>query len=151
MKFDKGILGVVIVVIALFGTIFAGYILNVQEETVSVNEYNRVTDVTSLFQFSEQPDYVEYNPAKNYTGYSYLGTSGVDYTPSVTTNQYLMDASSIGNTTIDTTSSLTNAFSHEYLVLYVNGQLCYSFGATSNSFKKISLEDVLGRRTWNKK
>ena len=103
MRFDKGICGVVIVVIALFGTIFAGYFLNVDQETVTVTNYDRVTDVSSLFTYTQQPDYVEYNPAKNYTGYqlSDLSAKGVSYTQASGVNQYPMTTASSTTITVD--------------------------------------------------
>lgn len=103
MKFQSGILGVIIVVIALMGTIFGGYLMNVHQEQVTTTNYDPVTDVTSLFNFTEQPDYIEYNPAKNYTGYSLSNGSatGVDYTSSSTINQYYMSSSTTTTTTVD--------------------------------------------------
>ena len=103
MKFQSGILGVIIVVIALMGTIFGGYLMNVHQENVTTTNYEPVTDVTSLFNFTEQPDYIEYNPAKNYTGYSLSNGSatGVDYTSSSTINQYFMSSSTTTTTTVD--------------------------------------------------
>ena len=103
MKFDKGILGVVIVVIALFGTIFTGYLLNAEQETVTVTEYDKVTDVTSLFNFTEQPDYIDYNPAKNYTGYTLSdgSSNGVSYTRASGVNQYPMSTTSSSTVTVN--------------------------------------------------
>lgn len=103
MKFQSGILGVIVVVIALTGTIFGGYIMNVHQENVTTTNYDPVTDVTSLFNFTEQPDYIEYNPAKNYTGYSLSNGSGtgVDYTSSPTINQYYMSSTTTSTITVD--------------------------------------------------
>ena len=103
MKFDKGVVGVVIVVIALFGTIFAGYFLNVDQETVTVMKYDKVTDVSSLFNYTEQPDYIEYNPAKNYTGYQLSdgSSNGVDYTHASGVNQYPMSTTSSSMITVN--------------------------------------------------
>ena len=108
MKFDKGVVGVVIVVIALFGTIFTGYFMNVDQETVTVNDYDRVTDVSSLFNYTQQPDYIEYNPAKNYTGYmlSDGSSNGVSYTHASGVNQYPM--STVSSTTITVDLSILN-------------------------------------------
>lgn len=103
MKFDKGICGVVIVVIALFGTIFTGYFLNVDHETVTVTEYDRVTDVSSLFTYTQQPDYIDYNPAKNYTGYQLSdgSSNGVSFTQASGINQYPMSTTSSTTITVD--------------------------------------------------
>lgn len=103
MKFQSGILGVIIVVVALMGTIFGGYLMNVHQEQVTTTNYDPVTDVTSLFNFTEQPDYIEYNPAKNYTGYSLSNGSGtgVDYTSSPNINQYYMSSTTSSTITVD--------------------------------------------------
>ena len=114
MRFDKGVVGVVIVVIALFGTIFAGYFLNVDQETVTVTKYDRVTDVSSLFNYTEQPDYIEYNPAKNYTGYQLSdgSSNGVDYTHASGVNQYPMSTTS--STTITVNLNVLNSTQQAY-------------------------------------
>lgn len=103
MKFQSGILGVIVVVVALMGTIFGGYILNVHQENVTTTVYDPVTDVTSLFNFTQQPDYIEYNPAKNFTGYSLSNGSGtgVDYTTSPNINQYYMSSTTASSITVD--------------------------------------------------
>lgn len=112
MKFQSGILGVIIVVIALMGTIFGGYLMNVHQENVTSTNYEPVTDVTSLFNFTEQPDYIEYNPAKNFTGYTLSDGSatGVDYTSSSTINQYYMSSSTTSTITVDL--SVLNSTTH---------------------------------------
>lgn len=109
MKFQSGILGVIVVVIALTGTIFGGFILNVNQEFTSATDYTDVTDVTSLYRFDSQPDYLDYNPAKNFTGYKLSNNtgSGISYTQSSTMNQYYMGTNSSYTTSYDLTSMYT--------------------------------------------
>lgn len=109
MKFQSGILGVIVVVVALMGTIFGGYILNVNSETIVTTDYTSVTDVSSLYSYRETPDYIEYNPAKNFTGYqlSNGSDSGISFTQSSTINQYYMGQSSGSSSIVDVTSLLT--------------------------------------------
>lgn len=94
MRFNTGVLGVVIVVIALLGTVLAGFVLNVTPTTHTATSYDYVTDVSGLFDYTEQADYIEYSPAKNLTGYSYVDGSGagVDYVRATVANQYMMKA-----------------------------------------------------------
>ena len=85
MKFKSGMLGLCIVVLSLFGTILAGFCLDVESNTRTVTNYEYVTDVTGLFDIGNAPQYIEYNPSSNYTGYAY---NSVNYTPAGSINQY---------------------------------------------------------------
>ena len=85
MKFKSGMLGLCIVVLALFGTILAGFCLDVESQTRTVTNYEYVTDVTGLFDIGNAPQYIEYNPSSNYTGYAY---DTVNYTDAGSINQY---------------------------------------------------------------
>lgn len=109
MKFQSGILGVIVVVIALTGTVFGGFILNVNSEFTTTTDYTDVTDVTSLYSFNSQPDYLDYNPAKNFTGYKLSNNSGsgIDYTQSSTMNQYYMGSTSGTSEVLDLSSLYT--------------------------------------------
>lgn len=124
MKFQSGILGVIVVVIALMGTIFGGYLTNVHQENVTTTVYEPVTDVTSLFNFTQQPDYIEYNPAKNFTGYSLSNGSGtgINYTSSSNINQYYMSTTTASTITVDLSvlNNTTQIFSNatDYFSLY---------------------------------
>ena len=79
-------LGCCIVVLALFGTILSGFFLGVEPSTRETTAYDYVTDVTGLFNITQAPEYVSYNPSTNYVGYTPNGV--VDYTPSSTVNSY---------------------------------------------------------------
>lgn len=61
--------GAAVVAVIIAASIFLTYALDVQEETVTVNEYDYITDISGLFERSEAPQYNEYDLAKNYTGY----------------------------------------------------------------------------------
>lgn len=91
LQFDKGYAGVLIVVLSLMAAIGAGYLMNVQEVTYTKENHEQVADITGLFDKGTAPEYIEYNPSANLTGYhttsdrndKYFG--GVEYTPSVDT------------------------------------------------------------------
>lgn len=70
MRKLTGYIGALIVVFALMGSILAGYALNVNGESTVINEYEKVTDVSGLYTHSQEPSYIEYNPASNYIGYN---------------------------------------------------------------------------------
>lgn len=109
MKFQSGILGVIIVVIALMGTVFGGYFLNVNGQSTVTTDYSSVTDVSSLYTYTEQPDFIEYNPAKNFTGYKLSNNSGsgISFTHSSTANQYYMGQYTNTVETLNITSLVT--------------------------------------------
>lgn len=69
MRKVTGYIGALIVVIALMGSILAGYALNINGQSVVVNEYENVTDVSGLYSHTDQKTYIDYNPASNYIGY----------------------------------------------------------------------------------
>lgn len=71
MRKVTGYIGALIVVIALMGSILAGYALNINGQSVVVNEYENVTDVSGLYSHTDQKTYIDYNPASNYIGYSF--------------------------------------------------------------------------------
>lgn len=70
MRKITGYIGALIVVVALMGSILAGYALNINGQSVVVNEYENVTDVSGLYSHTDQKTYIDYNPASNYIGYS---------------------------------------------------------------------------------
>lgn len=69
MRKLKGVIGAIVVVIALMGSVLAGYALNVNGSTEIVNGYEKVTDVSGLYSHSQEKTFIEYNPASNYIGY----------------------------------------------------------------------------------
>lgn len=77
MRKVTGYIGALIIVFALMGSILAGYALNINGQSVVVNEYENVTDVSGLYSHTDQKTYIDYNPASNYIGYN-LDTSSYD-------------------------------------------------------------------------
>lgn len=69
MRKVTGYIGALIIVMALMGSILAGYALNVNGDTAIINEYETVTDVSGLYSHTDQKTYIDYNPASNYIGY----------------------------------------------------------------------------------
>lgn len=68
--FKPGYLGVSIVILSILGGILAGSLLNVDTSTVSSTKYEYQTDITGLFETTQDPQYIDFNPASNYTGYT---------------------------------------------------------------------------------
>lgn len=77
MRKVTGYIGALIVVVALMGSILAGYALNINGQSTVVNEYENVTDVSGLYSHTDQKTYIDYNPASNYIEYN-LDTASFD-------------------------------------------------------------------------
>lgn len=76
MRKITGYIGALIIVFALMGSILMGYALNVNGNSTIANEYDYITDVSGLYSHSQEPSYIDYNPASNYIGYQ---SDAVDY------------------------------------------------------------------------
>lgn len=93
----SGKLGVVVLMVAIIGAIAGSWIMSMDVIETSVTKYNPLVDITSEFQTEKTPDYVDYSPSTNYTGYytqdSIIGDTtyfdGVDYAESSPNNYRL--------------------------------------------------------------
>ncbi len=81
MKFETGMAGFLIVVLAVSGSIFGTILLNAEESTYEVTKYDFKTEVTGLFPVDTSPEFYDYDLARNYTGYFTPDTqiNGVNY------------------------------------------------------------------------
>ena len=68
--FDKGAFGVVCVVLSLFASVLFGVVTNVSSETVERDRPDYVTDISGLYQSTNERSYVDYDPAANFNGYN---------------------------------------------------------------------------------
>lgn len=111
MRFKRGYLGVLIVTLCLFGSALMCIILNVEKAEEITTKYDYVTDVTGLFEFSDAPQYTDYNPIENYIGYSNTTTavdspSGITFVSSNSVNNYAVLVAP--STTVSGTSGSVN-------------------------------------------
>lgn len=98
--FRNGMLGVVIVALALGGAIFGAYFAGIESVEHEVVKYNELADVTGLFDTDKSPQYIDYDPSTNYVGYYsqesyseemdkyYFAADEVGFTESTTINNY---------------------------------------------------------------
>lgn len=93
---QKGKLGVVILILAITGTLLVSWTMSMDVNTVQVTKYNPLADITGEFETEQTPDYTSYSPSTNYTGY-YTDAStvgyvryfdGVEFTPSQLGNNF---------------------------------------------------------------
>lgn len=90
-RFPNGMAGVCITTLAIMGMVLSGYALSVQESERVVTGYEYITDVSGLFEYSQDPQYVTYNPAENWTGFYTTDqnvTGGIDFKGSGAANSY---------------------------------------------------------------
>lgn len=110
MRFNAGYFGACAVVLALLGTVLAGFVLSVDKETVPYTNYDYVTDVSGLFSYDETPAYVDYNPSTNYVGYT-ADTGTPKYTQTTMANNYryvVEEGKTVNLDAITITNSTTN-------------------------------------------
>lgn len=118
MRFNNGMFGACICVLALLGTAIGGFVLNVHEDQREVTNYNYVADVSGLFSYSDAPEYVAYSPSSNYVGYTPLGA--VEYTQSSTANNFryiIQDGDTIQSAPITITDSSDYPYDYGNFVL----------------------------------
>ena len=65
----SGVFGITVVCVVLAVAIMLTIVLDVQTETREAIGYNYITDTTGLFDYDRTPQYMDYDLAKNYTGY----------------------------------------------------------------------------------
>ena len=94
--FKPGYLGACIIALAILGGIILGSLGNVSTHTESTTAYEYKTDITGLFDVTQDPQFLDFNPATNYTGYTNVDTSdiynpaGIKYASTNVANNYRM-------------------------------------------------------------
>lgn len=107
MRFARGMLGLAVTTVAIMGTILMGFALSAETKTVQYDDWDYLANVSGMFDTDQTPQYVQYNPAANWTGFStskdHSDTSGIEYTTSSNANLYPIkqqSTSSSFNTTL---------------------------------------------------
>ena len=89
MQFRQGMLGVAVLAVAIAGALIGAWVMSMDVEEREVINFSPLTDITGLFDTEMAPQFTDYSPSSNYTGY-WTSTSvdgetryfdGVDYTP----------------------------------------------------------------------
>lgn len=94
MRFESGMIGCLIVVLAIGGAVFGNVLLSADTHTETVTKYDFKTEVTGLFDTDTSPQFFDYDISKNYTGYYTVDSivngiyywGGAEYTPSSVNN-----------------------------------------------------------------
>lgn len=114
MEFNKGMAGVLVVVLSLIASVGLGVITNIDSTTVTKDVEEYVADITGGFDATREQTYTEYNPSKNYSGYTTSNPTPnvypIIFDPSDYTNNYPISYSTQeASTNITAYSDLTAA------------------------------------------
>lgn len=152
MRKLTGYIGAMIIVFALMGSVLAGYALNINGNSAIVNEYEHVTDVSGLYNYSEEKSYIDYNPASNYINYSqtvqnddppyFISYKMWDGNHTLTYNSNTITLDGVVQNSIDFTASNFNIFVSDKILVYCYYGLSYcgiwvendNVGVFSNNF-----------------
>ncbi len=88
MEFNRGMVGVLVVVLALIASVILGVVTNIESHDVTKDVPEYEADITGGFTADREKSYTDYNSARNYNG----------YTNNTVTNQYAVDFNSVGYT-----------------------------------------------------
>lgn len=99
MQFRQGMLGVAVIAVALAGALLGSWIMSMDVEEKEVLTYQPLTDITGLFDSEMAPQFTDYSPSSNYTGYWTAASvdgetryfDGVDYTQANRANNYRLN------------------------------------------------------------
>lgn len=150
MRFKSGMLGACIIVLSLLIGSAGSLLLNVDKTDEVTTAYNYVTDITGLFDVTNEPQYIDFNPASNYTGYQSapmiyentgnrfkaVNSGSISITPtSITVN---------GNTYPVSVTNGTVLLSSAYFLYKSSGNLYYRGlgGEYSTSYVNITINGI---------
>lgn len=85
MQFEKGLLGFAIVSASIMAAVLFGYVMSADIDQEEYTAYSYVTDVSTLFESTNVPEYIDYSPASNFTGYD---AAKIDFTDASLTNNF---------------------------------------------------------------
>lgn len=91
MEFNRGVAGVLVVVLSMIAAVALGVVTNIDTTTVQKDVDEYVADITGGFTAQKEQSYIDYTPASNYNGYTnntYSNRFAVDFEPSNYTNNY---------------------------------------------------------------
>lgn len=131
MEFREGMLGVVIVALALTAALGISYFAGIESSERTVIDYEYLADVSGLFDYDKSPQYIDYDPSTNYVGYysqdtgEYWPVDDVGYEENPSVNNYRVNLEpetiSSGNVSLDTyTTGTVDPFSDDrvYVTFY---------------------------------
>lgn len=139
MEWNRGMLAVALVTVAVIGSLCVCYFGSVSRETVTYSEWNEITDVQPLYTYEDVPLYTEYNPVENWTGWD-----GVNFNISPTSNRYVVEQGYDGSTTvtIDLSGGETYRDSENHDPLFYWSSYNYYLRYTENGITTTLNDDI---------
>lgn len=151
MRFSGGMLGLCVTVLAVMGMVLSGFALAVQSHDETGTAWTYKTDITGLFDASQEPEYLDYSPAGNWTGFDSMGTAGsganVIYTASTQASKYSIPGErteagtstvAIGDLELTTTPLQTPSFSkNEALFIQVDDSPAWAGTGSKDTYASI--------------
>lgn len=107
MEFNKGMVGVLVVVLSLIASVVLGVVTNVESHTTTKDVEEYMADITGGFSAGKEKSYSDYNPSSNFNGYINNTTSTdfpVNFEGSQFSNNYPITKSSATATSSTFTS-----------------------------------------------
>lgn len=114
MQFNRGMVGVLIVVLSLIASVGLGVVTNIETETVTKDVAEYVADITGAYSSEKNQSYTEYNPSSNFNGYTnqtVTNNFAVDFVESAYTNNYPL---------MYTSNTVTRSYDQNTLVSALN-------------------------------
>lgn len=151
MQFRQGMLGVAVLAVAIAGALIGSWVMSMDVEEREVIKYAPLTDITGLFDTEMAPQFTDYSPSTNYTGYWTTASvegeiryfDGVDFTQASRANNYRVNLPPVVSTqgTVNLPAdSPSDQISQLWVWSYRNGSTGYTF---SDSIESIQMSDVI--------
>lgn len=139
-----GMMGMMVLTAAIVLTIIVSWGLSTDVEEHTVTRYNQLADITGEFQTEKAPEYIDYDPIANYTGYytaeSVVGDTryfdGVDFISSAPNTYRLVLKPTVNESQTLDLSTVTATGTKNILYWVTNS-------TTMRSVNYISLADYL--------
>ena len=161
MEFREGMLGVVIVALALTGAFFVSYLSGIETTEQEVTKYDYLADVSGLFDYDKSPQYIEFDPSTNYTGYystasgEYFPEDEVGYEPLKNgTNNYrlniepeLIDSNDVDLSSMQSLVDPFDELSHTFTLTYSSSNNHTFNGGSISHIKTVTLKSVIAEMT----
>ena len=142
--------------VSLVGMLGLGWFMSMDVVMTEKTVYNELTDITPLFGSEQAPQYTDYTPSTNYTGY-YTDNSvingvryfdGVDYTESARANVYKLNLAPTDSDSGSFTVSTTDA--GRWDVMYFTSSSSHPIVTSVNHLSLENLVTALGISGFNK-
>lgn len=109
-EFRNGMLGVTIIALAIAGAVFGSYLAGIESVDHEVIKYRELADMNGAYTYDQNPQYIDFDPSTNYTGYysedsgEYFASDDVGFTENSNVNNYRInltpEETDVGETTL---------------------------------------------------